>query len=415
MARLSADELVDGGQIATPSRVDTDYGDRTQTPLPAPSTQIATSLSDYAAMLNASVKQGKQDVANLTDTSAVTAAKAEVAAQQASNAALAKQLGATISPTTGMIIPPTGGYTPTSLATAAVAAALVPPGSEISAATQDAFALLKAQFTQWGLPEAATFFETEMRNNIGPNQALIELRQQPFYQSRFAGNVTRAANNLNVLSEAEYIALENQYSTTMEAYGQKTLATKNQFATLIGNDVSATELKDRLDLAVTQVQQADPTVVSTLKQFYPSITDANLVSYFLAPAETLPLLQRQVAAADVGAAATQQGLTTNVTRAEQLAAYGVTYGQAQAGYGKIAEELPATSKLSQIYQGQTGFNYNQATAEQQYLMNSGAATLEQQKLKQLEEAQFAGRSGIVGANVAAGYSGSLGKSIQGQF
>ena len=83
--------------------------------------------------------------------------------------------------------------------------------------------------------------------------------------------------------------------------------------------------------------------------------------------------------------------------------------------GKIAEVLPASQKLSQIYNAQTGIDYNQAEAEKQYLMNSGAATLEQQKLKDLEAAQFQGRSGVVGANVAANYSGSLGKSIQGSF
>jgi hypothetical protein len=108
-------------------------------------------------------------------------------------------------------------------------------------------------------------------------------------------------------------------------------------------------------------------------------------------------------------------LTTSKTSAEALAKYGVSYGQAQTGYGKIAEALPATQKLSQIYGGQTGINYNQTEAEAQYLKNSGAAALEQQKLKELETAQFQGRSGVLGANVASGYGGSLGKSIQGQF
>jgi len=320
-----------------------------------------------------------------------------------------------VTTTTTMISDGRGGSFP-QVTTGATSAA-----TSATAATQDAWAILSGSIGSWfgGDPvlsqQASDFIKQEMQNNIGPNQALVDMRQQQFYKTRFAGNTTRVANGLNALSEADYVGLENTYTDYFTAYGQQALATKPQLATFIGNAVSPTEVKDRLDMAVVQVQQADPTVKAALKQFYPNITDANLVSYFLAPEDTLPVLQRQVQAADIGAAALQQGLSTSKIAAEGLAAYGTTYGQAQTGYGKIAEELPASQKLSQIYNAQTGINYNQAEAEQQYLMNSGAAALEQQKLKDLETQQFQGRSGIIGANVASGYSGSLGKSIQGSF
>jgi hypothetical protein len=307
-----------------------------------------------------------------------------------------------------------------------------------NAARVDAFKLLQDTFTAYGLIDSKLgtsdpFLQTLMNlmkgytdpatgkvTQVGPEEATLLLKQTDAYKNRFAGNQTRVANGLNALTEAEYLALENQYSNLMRQYGvgessANNLANKAQFANLIGSDISAAELNTRLDLAVMQVQNADPTVMATLKQFYPSITQSGLVGYFLAPEETLPQLQRQVQTADIGAAAIQQGLTTDKTGAEALAAYGVTYGQAQAGYGKIAEVLPASQKLSNIYGAQTGINYNQAEGESEFLKNSGAAALERQKLKDLEISQFSGRSGVLGANVAAGYSGSLGKSIQGAF
>ena len=293
--------------------------------------------------------------------------------------------------------------------------------STSSTAQQDAYALISENIASWfggnttWQQQAAAFIKDQMLNNVGAETALVNMRQQGFYQQRFSGNATRVANGLNALTEADYVALEDKYSTLMQSYGVRGLSNQAQFSTLIGNDVSPTELNSRLDLAVTQVQQADPQVMATLKQFYPSIGTSDLVSYFLAPAETLPQLQRQVQTAEIGAAATKQGLTTSQSSAAALAAYGVTQAQAQANYGKIAEVLPAATKLSQIYGGQTGINYDQTEAEKQYLMNSGAAALEQQKLYAAEQAQFAGRSGIVGANAAAGYSGSLGKSLQGKF
>ena len=304
-------------------------------------------------------------------------------------------------PVTGGNPPPAGGGNP-------------PPAGP-DAATVDAFAAIQAQLTLWGIPELADFMTQQLKSNIGPEQATINLRQQPAYKARFAGNALRVSAGLNALNEADYLRAENSFSTVFQSYGLNKLDTKAQFATLIGNDVSNTELNSRLDLAVNQVQNADPTVMATLKQYYPNIGQTDLVSYFLAPAETLPLLQQQVAAADVGAAAAQNGLTLGEARANQLAKLGVTYQAAQTGYGKVAEVLPTGQKLSQIYGAQTGIDYNQTEAEKQYLLNQGAAKLEQQKLSNLELAQFSGRSGVVGASAAAGYSGSLGKSIQGKF
>ena len=48
-----------------------------------------------------------------------------------------------------------------------------------------------------------------MQNNIGANQALVDMRNQQFYLTRFAGNTARQKAGLNVLSEAAYVALEN--------------------------------------------------------------------------------------------------------------------------------------------------------------------------------------------------------------
>lgn len=287
--------------------------------------------------------------------------------------------------------------------------------------TADAYALIQSQVDMWfgpGTPEAkqaADFLMGQMADNIGPNQALVDLRQQGFYLQRFAGNTQRSAAKLNVLSEAEYLALENQYSTLMQSYGQKALGTRTQFANLIGSDISATELNNRLDLAVNQVQNADPTVMATLKSYYPGVTSNDIVGYFLSPTEALVGLQQKVNVADIGAAATQQGLNIDQARAQYLQGMGVNYAQAQTGYGKVAEVLPIGQKLSSIYGQQTGINYNQTEAEKQYLLNNGAAALEQQKLTGMETAQFSGRSGIVGASSQAGYTGSLGKSIQGKF
>jgi hypothetical protein len=414
LAALEADIAAINATTATANKIAADTGTATSkgnAPYQAPKSSAQTTSNFTTLLSGLSQQQGVLDAAAIAAAAAnnpkkLTQAELDAATKSDYDVAQAAALAAGGPPPIKPVVTNTNTNTSSSATT-------------LTSAQQDAYALLEDIFRSYGLESLIPVIKGYMQQNIGPNQASLLLKQTPEYKTRFAGNYDptygRVAKGLNALSEAEYLNLENNYAMQMTAYGQGTLANKAQFANLIGNDISATELKDRLDLAVTQVQQADPTVMATLRKFYPTITDANLVGYFLNPADTLPMLNRQVQAADIGAAATQQGLGTDKTSAEALAAYGTTYAQAQAGYGRIAEVLPTSQKLSNIYGGQTGINYNQAEGESEFLKNSGAAALERQKLKDLEQAQFSGRSGVLGANVAAGYSGSLGKSIQGSF
>lgn len=280
--------------------------------------------------------------------------------------------------------------------------------SGISADTRDAFALLQSTFEMYGLGSLANKIQQYMKDGLGPNEAALRLRTEPEYLARFDGNVRRQKAGLNVLSEAEYINLENQYSTLLTAYGAKKLANRTQFADLIANDVSPTEVNKRLDLAVTQVQNADPNIRAMLSQYYPQLKDSDLVSYMLAPDKALPALQEMVTTGQIGAAAYQQGLGVDVGRATQLAKLGVDQQAARTGYEKVATVLPTGQKLGQIY-GEAAIPYSQTTAEQEFLEGNASAARKRRQLQALEEASFSGRSGI-DTQVSP-----LGRSIQGKF
>ena len=314
-----------------------------------------------------------------------------------------------------------GTYTSTSATTTTASS------TSATSATQDAYALIANSISTWfgGDPAtttaAANFLKSEMQNNIGPNQALVDMRNQQFYLTRFAGNTARQKAGLNVLSEAEYVALENSYSETLNGYGLNNyFGTSFQsktagLANLIGGDISATEFQSRVKLAEDQVINSDPNIVNQLKSFY-NIDTTDLMKYYLDPTQNLSALTMKTQAAQIGTAAVEQGLTTSASSAMNLAQMGVTQNQAQSGYAAIGQMLPTATKLSQIYGNQSnGYTQTSAEAEQFNLANASAAALEKQKLIDLEKQQFQGRSGVVGANASANYSGSLGKSIQGSF
>jgi len=282
---------------------------------------------------------------------------------------------------------------------------------EIDKGTRNAFALLKGVFAQYGLDDLSSVIETLMKEGYEPEEATLALKTDPKYNkayiARFRGNELRRTAGLNVLSEAEYLALEDDYTKTLKSYGLESYfgvdkATKQSaIADVIGADVSAIEFTDRVSTAVDRVKMADPATKSAFQQFY-GIGEADLVKYFLDPKKALVNLKEKATAAEIGGAAIGQGLAATATTAEDLARFGVTRQLAQAGYETIAGELPTATKLSQIYD-EEGITYGQTEAEQAQFKGLASAKRKKEQLKAREEAAFQGSSGVAPAGLKTTY------------
>ena len=279
--------------------------------------------------------------------------------------------------------------------------------AEEQAAKRDAFALIQDTmraygFTDTELSELSGFIEKSIIDpNVGPNQAILNMRNLAVYQSRFAGNKTRLSKGLNALSEADYLQQEKDYGQYFQQYGVANLATRDQMATMIGNDIAPTEAKTRIGLAIDRVKNSDPQVLAQLKTYYPTITDADLVTYFLKPEQVLPELQKKVTASEIGAAAVGQNLAA--TNALDLANYGIDRSQALAGYADIKGVLPVSGKLGDIY-GEAGIKYDQTAAESEFFKQNQDAAEKRRRLKSMERASFTGAT-----------SANLSRTQQGQF
>jgi hypothetical protein len=282
----------------------------------------------------------------------------------------------------------------------------------VSQEKRDAYSLVEQTMRSYGFNEAElteilNYIKTGLVNpRMGANQLVIELRNLPSYKARFAGNETRRKAGLNVLSEAEYLAQEKDYSETLRRYGQQRLANRAQFATLIGNDISNTELGSRVGIAVNRLSNTNPAVLGQLRTYYPTITNSDIVAYFLSPTETLPELETKVATAEIGATAAQYGLQSDLSRISELQRYGVDLARARQGYENIANILPRTELLSDIYK-QAGINYNQTTAEQEEFKGLASARRARNQLSQLETAAFSGASGLGRTSLTRNIGGTI--------
>lgn len=325
--------------------------------------------------------------------------------------------------------------------------------SEMTRDERDAFALVRYTFQQYGLDELVPAIEDMMRNDVGPREAEVRLKTDAKYNKdaqgnpigyakRFAGNIARTKAGLNALSESEYLSIEDSYSQILRSYGQQGLfgadvATKRaKAAELIGSDISPVELKDRVELAVNRVQNADPNIKRAFASYYPGLQDADLVSFLLNPKESLSTLTEKVKASEVAGAAAEfgfgpgaptaaqmaqinalpadqranalQGLQTGyaqefVKRAEEFSRYGVDLQTARQGYAAIAGGLEQGQRIAARYGGQ----YTLGEAEQEVFKGNVEAQRKRKRFASLERAAFGGQTGVT--------SGSLGKKGSGAF
>jgi hypothetical protein len=282
---------------------------------------------------------------------------------------------------------------------------------EKTAERLSAYNILKMEFDQYGLSSLVTDIKDLLVNDTPTSEFGLRLRGTDAYKARFKANEARIAAGLSALSPSEYVALEDQYQNVMRNYGlPASYYTKDStgkqagFEKFIAGDVSAVELEDRISTAQKRVINSNPEVTTALKQFYPDITNGDILAYTLDPTKGLEDIKRKVTAAEIGGAALQSGLETNLARAVQLGKYGVDKAAATQGYSTIGAGLQRGSQLAAIYKETP---YVQATAEEEIFNMTGAtkAREKRQKITGLEKAAFSGQTGLTSGALARDRAG----------
>lgn len=289
------------------------------------------------------------------------------------------------------------------------------PTSGVTAGSVNAIAAISALLSSYGIGDlSASITEAVQKGYTSDTIQLI--MQDPnskdplavAFQTRFPANKARLAAGKPVLSAAEYLAAERTYTQVLQSYGASSLATKDRMNSFISNDISAAEVSDRVGLAVDRVKNADPFTKAALAEYYPMLTQGDIVAAVLDPAEGLPALKRKVNIAEIGGAASLQGLKTglgsisetskqfeNVTTgalgAEALASFGISQEEARKGYQTVASIAPRSEFLSSISQGE---DYTRLQAEQETFLGLASAKRARESLTALEEGRFKGQSGL---------------------
>ena len=285
--------------------------------------------------------------------------------------------------------------------------------AEAQSRAASAYNLLLSEFSRYGLEALVTPLRDLVKQGLEGPEFQIALRNTDAYQKRFAGNAERIKKGLVALSPAEYLQLEDQYQNIMRNYGlpasyyaKDSLGTQQNLNRLIANDVSAVELEERVIAGQNRVVNAPPQVKEALQRFYPDINNSDILAYTLDPEKGLTDIKRKITAAEIGGAAIGAGLATDVTRAEELAKFGVTAEKARQGYQAAVPIIERGRQLADFYQESP---YTQGTAEEEIfgLTYAPEATAKRKRLTALEEAEFAGRAGMTGGALSRDRAGSF--------
>jgi len=206
----------------------------------------------------------------------------------------------------------------------------------------NAYDTLKALLDQYGIdtPELDTLARNAAVNDMTGDQFMQSLRSTTTYKQRFPAMEARRKAGLPPLSEAEYVSTEGTYRQLMRNAGLPAgfYDQKDDFTNLIATDVSPAELQTRVESGYSAMANAPADVKDQLFNLY-GVTPGAMAAYFLDPTRGVDAIQRQVAAANIGAAATRTGfgqLTTG--QAEELVGAGLSQSQAQTGFETLGRE-----------------------------------------------------------------------------
>ena len=281
---------------------------------------------------------------------------------------------------------------------------------------QNAFDLLASQFKTFGLIKEGDSSGTALLNKLhdlilsgaGSDTVSLALQQDPVYQARFAGNAIRLKNGLSVLSPAEYIATETAYDQVLKGAGIDTSIYfgKDKQTALLGGDVSATELQNRVSIAAKSIANADPFYAQTLQNYY-GLTSGQMIAHVLDPAAAVPLLQKQAQSAGIGSAAAQQGLGISSGTAENLYGQNISEAQAQQGFKNVALNISPEQAIAARFGGDAGAQGQNLVASTFGLAGAAYAEQQMRALNTRETNEFSGSAGAAKGSLYSDSTGVL--------
>lgn len=278
----------------------------------------------------------------------------------------------------------------------------IDPFGGLTGDQRDAYAAITNMLEAYNLSSLAPTVFGFIQQGYSSDTISVLLQNTEAYKQRFSANEARRQKGLPVLSPAEYLAVEQSYRQIMSTAGLPPgyYDQPDDFTSLLANDVSPTEVQQRVQTASSIINNIDPNVISQWEQFY---TRGDIVAYALDPERATQVLQRQASAAVAAAAGQAQGVQVDKSLAEQIGSTGLSDSSIRQGMGTVSTLATNGQHLAAIYGG----TYDAETAANEVFFNDASATEKRRRLASQERGSFTGSSGLTSQSLSTKKSGQL--------
>ena len=195
---------------------------------------------------------------------------------------------------------------------------------------RDAKAYIRGLFQQWGLVGGGLadriFEELGEKGVDSPQEVMLWLQDQPEFHERFKGAAIRRERGLRPMSPAEYLDLEQQYRQIANSAGLPGQFYDNpdDFAGLIGNDISIDEFAERVQEGYQRVAQSSPAIRDKFAEYFGIRSDAELAKFFMDPERSTAEATYHAEIAEASGIAALGGINMSQKGAEALLLNGGT-------------------------------------------------------------------------------------------
>jgi hypothetical protein len=302
----------------------------------------------------------------------------------------------------------------TTAPTAAVQGDTTPTGNAISSIT--------GILDSYGLGSLATWAWNELTAGKNSDQILLDLQKQPAYENSVFGqaNAARTKNGLAPMTPAQILAYQDTAYQQAEAAGlPKSFMSQATVVGLLGNDVSATELNERITSGYEAAMNAPAETKALLHQYF-GVNTGDLAAYYLNPDQALGTLKNQLVAAEVGTQAQQSGFgALSASAATQLTKELAAQGKVNpSGSGTWDVDVGSTfatlAPLAALESAMPGMGRGATPITQNQLLSYGFLDKGQAEVQKAVETRKAFATGGGGADISArGIVGAGGAAAEG--
>jgi hypothetical protein len=175
----------------------------------------------------------------------------------------------------------------------------------------------------------------------------------------------------------------------------------DDFGKLIGNEVSAKEYQDRLQVGQDLARATSPGIRTALQEFW-NVGEGGITAYVLDPDRALALIQKQAKAAQFVGLGREKGFKLEGMTAAQAEQIAGTEAYSKLSALQMEQALGQAQRLRETQSRLTGIEgetYSEQEALKAVIEGSPEALLASQQRAQREGARFGGTSGLTGSSL----------------